>query len=115
MFKFLKNRRAATSAAEIERQFKDAEHDIGAKWVDFLAKVHFNSEVTLSERIDSFAVPVFNWVTAKYPLVAIGPAGAGACWLLIFTAIRDSRTHSPDVLNAAIAELKSKYASRNQP
>jgi hypothetical protein len=109
MFEFFKKRQLAKAAREIDEQFKGAALGIGARWTEFVASVHFKSDVSLSQKIDSFAGPMHEWVAAKYPLVTVGPPGA--YWLLVFTAILESHTHSRDEVNAAVAELKSKYAS----
>jgi hypothetical protein len=107
MFEFFKKRQLARAAREIDDQFKGAAHGIKAKWIDFVANVHFNSDVSLSQKIDAFAGPMLEWVAAKYPLVAVGPAGAGAYWLLVFTAVLESHTHSRDEVNAAVAGVKN--------
>jgi hypothetical protein len=111
MFEFLRRRKAPDLAGEVRQQFKDAEQAIGMKWRGFVATVHFKSEIPLADQIDVFAGPVHEYVTAKYPLVILGPQGAGAFWLLVFTAIREAGTHPQVELNAAIAQLKARHAS----
>jgi uncharacterized protein (DUF2132 family) len=108
MFGLFKNKPAAPSAKELKRLTGLAREDVKAKWIHYHKTIHLSPDVPLSQKIDFFVQPVHQFFESKYPLLLAGPTEI--FWLTVFTAILESGTHPKEAVNAAIAELKSKYA-----
>jgi hypothetical protein len=112
MFSLFKRRKVAPSpkdfTAIIKQQSNAACEDFKVKWIAFNNAVHFKDEVPLSARIDAFASPVHQFYESKYPVLASGTAEV--FWLALFTAILESGTHPKDAVNAAIVDLRKKFA-----
>jgi hypothetical protein len=108
MFSLFKKRTAVPTPEELGGQTSTATEDIKAKWIHFHNTVHFKVEIPLSEKIDAFIKPIHLFFEKKYPALAVGPVEV--FWLATFTAILESGTHPKELVNAAIAELRSKYA-----
>jgi hypothetical protein len=81
---------------------------LGPKWKMFCEKMPFKAEVPLADRIEAFAAPAFAGMLQHYPSTKSAPAGM--LWMMVFTAILESKTHPVDEVNAAIAQLEAKYA-----
>jgi hypothetical protein len=107
VFSIFKKRKTTVTAEDLPAQNAAATEEIKAKWVSFHNTVHFNADVPLSEKIDAFVTPVHIFFEKSYPVLAAGPAQA--FWLSVFTAILESKTHPTEQVNAAIAELRTKY------
>lgn len=108
MFGLFKKRQAVPSADELRRQQSAAREDVKNKWVHFNQSVQLKSDVPLSQKIDFFVQPIQQFFQSKYPLLLQGPTEI--FWLTVITAILESGTHPKDEVNAAIAQLRSKYA-----
>lgn len=108
MFGLFKKRASVPSADDLRRLTASARDDVRAKWLQFNETVHLKTETPLSQRIDAFAQPIQQFFESKYPALLLG--SSEIFWLTIFTAILESGTHPEAEVNAAIAELKSKYA-----
>ena len=110
MFGLFKKRSPAPSAEELKRLTTLAREEVKAKWIHYHQTVHLRPEVLLSEKIDLFVQSVHQFFENKYPLLLSGPPEI--FWLTVFAAILESGTHPKEVVNAAIAELRPKYARR---
>lgn len=108
MFGLFKKRDAAPSAEELKRQTGAAREDVKNKWVHFNQTVHLKADVPLSQKVDFFIKPIHQFFQSKYPVLLQGPTEI--FWLTVFTAILESGTHPKDEVNAAIEQLRSKYA-----
>jgi len=108
MFECFKKRPPAPSADELRQLTASACEDVKAKWLHFHETVHLQAEVPLSQKIDFFVQPVHQFFENKYPVLLRGPSEI--FWLTVFTAILESGTHPKEAVNAAIAELKTKYS-----
>ncbi|MEK6663459.1 MAG: hypothetical protein AABY73_06295 [Pseudomonadota bacterium] len=108
MFGLFKKRQAVPSAEELNRRTAAAREDVKDKWIQFNNTVRLKAEIPLSQKIDSFAQPVQQFFQIKYPVLLQGPTEI--FWLTVFTAILESGTHPKEEVNAAISELRRKYA-----
>jgi len=108
MFRFFKKRNSVPSAEDLGQITGSAREEVRTKWIYYTQTIHFRPEVPLSERIDSFAQPIHQFFENKYPILLVG--SSEIFWLTVFTAILQSGTHPKEEVNAAIAELKKKYA-----
>jgi hypothetical protein len=109
MIGLFKKRKTFPTADELRGQMARATEDIKAKWIGFHSTMHFKADVPLSLKMDTFITPIQLFFEKKYPVLAAGPAET--FWLTTFTAILESGTHPKEQVNAAIAELRAKYAS----
>jgi hypothetical protein len=109
MFGLFKKKPAVPSAEELKRLTGLAHEEVKAKWLHYHQTAHLSPDVPLSQKIDFFVQPVHQFFESKYPLLLAGPTEI--FWLTVFTAILQSGTHPKEAVNAAIAELKPKYAS----
>ena len=113
MFGFLKRRKAAPpTARDLKATVADAEIELQRKWLQFVQTVHFKDGVSLSSRIEAFAPLAQEFIRRQHPLILTGPAGA--FWLLIFNAVRESGTNTVDEINVAVRELRQKFAGTGQ-
>ena len=108
MFGFFKKRKSEPPADELSAQTASALEDVKGKWIYFNETIHLKTDVPLSQKIDFFVQPIQQFFQSKYPLLLLGPSEI--FWLTVFTAILESGTHPKEEVNAAIAELKEKYA-----
>ena len=81
---------------------------LGPRWRYFYETLPFKDNVPLSDRIEAFATPAISSILQNYPSTKHAPNSL--LWLMIFTAVRESETHSMAELNVALAELQKKYA-----
>lgn len=81
---------------------------LGPKWRMFCQAVPFKPEVPLADRIEAFAAPAIAGMLQHYPTTKSAPPGL--LWMMVFTAILESKTHPAAEVNAAIAQLEAKYA-----
>jgi len=93
---------------ELISQTKACVHSIGEKWIYCDKTLVLKEGIPLSEKIETFIIPISEYVEKYYPLLMIKP---DHFWLMLFTAVLESKTHPTDVVNAAIAELEKNYAS----
>jgi hypothetical protein len=108
MFGLFKKKQPVPSADELKRLTALARDEVKAKWIQYHQTVHLRPEASLSEKIDFFVQPMHQFFENKYPLLLTGPSEV--FWLTVFTAILESGTHPKEAVNAAIAELRPKYA-----
>jgi hypothetical protein len=108
MFGLFKKRQAVPSAEELNRLTAVAREDVTDKWIQFNQTVKLKAEIPLSQKIDFFVQPIQQFLQAKYPVLLQGPTEI--FWLTVFTAILESGTHPKEEVNAAIAEMRGKYA-----
>jgi hypothetical protein len=107
---FKKKRQEFPSAEELKRLTAAAREEVKAKWIYFNETIQLNEAVPLSQKIDFFVQPIQEFFKNKYPILLIGPTEI--FWLTVFTAILESGTHSKESVNAAIEELRGKYARK---
>ena len=107
MFGLFRRRPAAPSVEELSKLTAEAVEDVKAKWMDFVQTVHVEADIPLSRKIEAFAPLVGTFYKHKYPALYKGPATA--FWVIIFTAIQESATHSANEINAAYEELREQY------
>lgn len=107
MFSFFKKQKSEPTTEEISTLASSALEEVKGKWIYFNETVHLTSDVSLSQKIALFAQPIQQLFQTRYPLLLLG--SSEIFWLTVFTAILESGTHSKENVNAAIAELKSKY------
>lgn len=81
---------------------------LGPKWKMFCQTLPFKADVPLADRIEMFATPAIAGMMQHYPSTKSAPPGM--LWMMIFTAILESKTHPAAEVNAAIAQLEAKYA-----
>ena len=110
MFGLFKKRNPFPSAEELSRLSQLARGEVLEKWIHFHNTVHLKAEVPLSQEMDFFAQPLSQFFEQKYPQLLLG--GLELFWLITFTAILESGTHPKEVVNAAIAQLQSKYGGK---
>ncbi len=110
MFDFFKKRSSFPSSEELSRLSKSACSDVQSKWLHFNETVTLKSGITLAQKIDFFAQPLTQFFKKKYLQLLLG--GSEIFWLTTFTAILESGTHAKQDVNAAIEELRSKYAGK---
>jgi hypothetical protein len=78
------------------------------KWVEFQKLVPLRSDLPLSDRIEAFIVPARVGILKHYPTMRTAPAGL--IWEMVFVAVIESKTHTPDEISDARALLAAKYA-----
>jgi hypothetical protein len=61
----------------------------------------------LAAELESLAGPAFRFMYKHFPLSKEAPPSL--VWRAIFTAVLESKTHSPDDVNKAIDLLRAKY------
>ena len=110
MFGLFKKRASVPSADDLRKLTISAREDVKAKWIQFNGTVHFKAGIPLSQQIDAFAQPIQELFETKYPALLLG--SSEIFWLTIFTAVLEAGTHPKEEMNAAIGELKLKYARR---
>jgi hypothetical protein len=108
MFGIFKKRQPAPTANDFTEISALACEDVKTKWIQFQQTVRLRADVPLSEKIDLFIQPIQQFFQNKYPVLLQGPAQI--FWVTVFTAILESGTHPKEEVNAAIAQLKGKYA-----
>ena len=107
MFDLFKRRKSASD--DLSAIVRSAEAEVAARWLRFVAEIHFKDDVPLVDRIDSFTHPIQEFLFTRYPVMRNAPAGL--FWLMLFNAIASSKTHTQAQLNEAIAALKGRHAS----
>ena len=103
---FWKKRKAPT-----DQVMDDAAKIIEAlkpKWEMFCQTIPFRADVPLANRIEAFASPAMAGMMQQYPSTKSAPPSV--LWLMVFTAVLESKTHPTADVNAAIAQLEMKYA-----
>ncbi len=108
MFEFFKKRLSVSPANELGKSVSLAQEDVKQKWLQFHEAVHLKEGITLATKIDLFAQPIEQFIQSNYPVISKGPTEV--FWLIVFTAILESRTHPAEEVNSAIAALQAKYA-----
>lgn len=81
---------------------------LNPKWKVFCQTMPFKVEVPLADRIEAFASPAIAGMLQHYSWTKAAPPGM--LWMMVFTAILESKTHPVADVNAAIAQLEAKYA-----
>jgi hypothetical protein len=95
---------------KIRMQAEECTENIRRRWLYFIDTLKFKPEVTLTEVIESFAMPIQEYVEAHYPLlIASSPE---LFWMMIFRAIQIASTHPQADLNVATEELYQKLRTR---
>jgi hypothetical protein len=87
-------------------------NNIGQKWLYYTEVLKFKPETPLSEIIESFAIPMRQFIGNTYPsLYAAGPGLSAVFWLMVFRGVQKTGFPSPDAINRAIEELDVKLRS----
>lgn len=94
-------------AQEMKASMIECTASIKQRWLTYNETLKFKSDVPLESVIEAFSLPVKGFVEMHYPLLLAG--GGQIFWMMIFTAILDSGTHSKDSVNQAIEILAEKY------
>lgn len=81
---------------------------LGTKWRMFCEQMPFATEVPLWQRIEAFAAPAIAGMMLNYPSTKAAPPEF--LWMMVLTAILESKTHPATDVNAAIAQLEAKFA-----
>ena len=81
---------------------------LARKWKLYCEKLPYTADDPLALRINDFATVAIPAMHVHVPSTKAAPPGA--LWMMIFTAIQESKTHPQKELNKAIAELEAKYA-----
>jgi len=81
---------------------------LGPTWLKFHEQLPVAPNAPLAERIDAFSVVAFRGMFENYPSSKSAPIGA--LWMMIFTAILESKTHPAAEVDTAVATLEAKYA-----
>jgi hypothetical protein len=110
MFGWEKKSKLDGLAEALEAERLSCKDQIVTKWSYFTKALVFKDEVTLAQKIEMFAVPAREYVEKNHQLLLAGPNAEELSWLTIFTAILESKTHSPNEVNAAIDQLSTKFA-----
>jgi hypothetical protein len=110
MFGLFKKRSPFPSAEELSSLAASASTEVREKWEYFHRTVHLKAEVPLAQKIDLFSQPLSQFFHTKYPQLLAG--GSEIFWLTIFTAVLESRTHPTEEVNAAVEQLRGKYAGK---
>jgi hypothetical protein len=87
-------------------QMQECANAISAKWLHYNEVLKFKPEVSLAQIIESFAIPIREFVAKSYPVIAVG--GPESFWLVVFLGIQQTGKPSLPAINAAIEELDSK-------
>lgn len=107
MFRWLR-KHSVPASADLSAIVAAATSDLSATWKEFIAAVHLKLEVSLATRIDIFCGPASKFLANKYPALSNTPPHV--FWMMIFTVVLESKTHSGEDVNRAISELRAKYA-----
>jgi len=110
MFNLFKKRSPKPDEDSFSALSNAALAEVKDKWIVFDRTVKLNESVSLGQKIDLFAEPLSGFFQTKYPLLLLG--GSQVFWLTIFTAVRESGTHSKEAVNDAVAVLRGKYAGK---
>ncbi len=97
------------SGDELKAKMDIATDALRGKWTDFHQQLKFKGDVHLSEIIEIFIVPAREYVISTYPEFSAAPNQM--LWMMVFSAVMESGTHSKEVVNEAVAQLEAKYAS----
>ena len=108
MFGFGKRKRPADVElkAQIKAQTNKCVEEIKARWNYYNEVLPFRADVPLSEIIESFSFPIIEYVNKHYPLFAQNPDQGTHFWMMLLTAVMESKTHSIESVNAAALDLK---------
>jgi hypothetical protein len=102
----LLNRRKLTHS-ELSALAAAATSAIQDRWLVFTKTIHFKAEVPLADRISSFATLIQTHLNNSYP--ALSDLPAKMFWMMMFSAIEQSKTHAPADLNSAVAQLRDRF------
>ena len=109
MFGLFRKRKPTThSSDELKANMDIVTEELRTKWFDFYTRLNFKSDVPLSEIIETFIVPAREYIISTYPYFSTAPNKV--VWMMVFTAVMESGTHSTEIINDAVAELEAKYA-----
>jgi hypothetical protein len=95
--------------SELSEAVAEAENDIRESWLFFLNKMKFKDDVLLADQLEAFTYPTKVLIENRHPAVAAAPAEVFR--LILLNAVISSGSHSPAEINAAIHELRLRYAN----
>ncbi len=94
----------------IKEQMEDCVEQLKYKWTEYIKILPFNDEISLAYKIELFTNPAQIFVENTFPVLLSDVEQQGnSFWVMIFSAIQQSKTHSIDELNEAMAELEKKF------
>jgi len=102
---FWKKKPMATQMASDSAAIVDA---LRPKWKMFCETMPFPDDMPLADRIEAFSAPAMAGMFKHYPSTKVAPPGV--LWMMIFTAVLESKTHVVADVNAAIAQLEARHA-----
>jgi hypothetical protein len=94
-------------AAQLSKQSEMCINQIKGRWLYYNKTFVFKPEVRFSEIIETFSIPMREFVHQSYPMLLV--SGEGIFWMMLFSAIQQSGTHDMETLNNAVAEIEKKY------
>lgn len=78
------------------------------KWINFNQELPFKEDVSLAKIMECFVTPAREYVVSAYPEFSDAPNQL--IWIMVFSAVLESKTHSKEIVNAAVSEIEEKYA-----
>ncbi len=103
---FWKKRKSPTE--QVKADTDAIVRSLGPKWRMFCETLIFKEDVPLWQRIELFANPALEFMFQNYPSMKHAPPKL--LWMMIFTAILESKTHPTEEVNTAICQVLAKYA-----
>jgi hypothetical protein len=80
------------------------------KWTYFTSIFLFQEGVQLSVIIESFLMPLREFVENEYPILLSNPKSSDEMfWLIVLAAVRGSKTHAEAEVRQACIELSKKF------
>jgi hypothetical protein len=114
MFGFFKKKKVnikpVISTSLLEEHMNAATDSLQTKWINFNQELPFKKDIPLEKIIEYFVPPAREYVVSAYPEFSDAPNHL--IWTMVFTAVLESETHSKEIANVAISELKEKYAGK---
>lgn len=81
-----------------------------SKWEYFNSIFVFKDNVPLSVIIESFSMPLREFVESEYPILLSNPKSSGEMfWSIVLAAVRGSKTHTEAEVHLASIELSKKF------
>ena len=112
MFGLFKNNKKTSDviAEDLQQQMLSCVSEIKEKWIAYNEFLKFKDDVSLGEIIEGFSIPIFQFIENKYPMLLTGPSHIP--WMMIFTAVLQSNTHSKDRVNDAVEVLGKSWGNK---
>jgi len=99
--------KAEVSNTLLEEHMNAAMDSLRNKWINFNQELIFKEDIPLEKIIEYFITPAREFVVSTYPEFSDAPNHL--IRIMVFSAVLESETHSKEIVNAAVSELKKKY------